>query len=82
VKVRITATPRVAEVDGVELRGLKPGAVREMAASIAAWLIAERCAVPEMRRDVVADSAEDFYGVLNHTTLKNPPNCPRRRVGD
>jgi hypothetical protein len=82
VKVRITATPRVSEVDGVELRGLKPGTVREMAASIAAWLIAERYAVPEMRRDVIADSAEDFYGMLNHAARKNPPNCPRRRAGD
>ena len=49
----------VEELDGVRLDGMKPGVVREVSPSIGAWLIAERYAEPEMRRDVRAHE-EDF----------------------
>ena len=51
MKVRIRRTPDVVEVDGVRVDDMKPGSVREVSSSIGAWLIAERFAVPEMRRD-------------------------------
>ena len=51
VKVRISKTPDEAELDGVRLDNMRPGSVREVSPSIGSWLIAERYAEPEMRRD-------------------------------
>jgi hypothetical protein len=59
VKVRIRKTPDVDELDGVRLDDMRPGVVREVSPSIGAWLITERCAEPEMRREVHAYE-EDF----------------------
>ena len=50
VKVRIRKTPVELEVDGVKLDRLTPGAIRDMSASVASWLIVEGYAEPEMRR--------------------------------
>jgi hypothetical protein len=50
VRVRITATPREHEVDGVHLDGLLRGSVREVSPSIGSWLIAQGYAEPEMRQ--------------------------------
>jgi hypothetical protein len=61
VKVRIRKTPDVEELDGVRLDNMTPGSVREVSPSIGAWLIAERCAEPEMRHDIRAHQ-EDFLG--------------------
>jgi hypothetical protein len=82
VKVRITAKPRVHEVDGVSLDGLLPGAVRDISASVASWLIAERYALPEMRQDVRVDSVDDYSGVTGETRRRRSTNCPRRRADD
>jgi hypothetical protein len=51
VKVRIKSRPAVEEIDGVDLRGMEPGSVREVSASTAAWLVAEGYALPEMRHE-------------------------------
>jgi len=59
VKVRIYRTPALDELDGVRLDDMTPGSVHEVSPSIAAWLVAERCAEPEMRRDARAHQ-EDF----------------------
>jgi len=58
----MTATPRETEVDGVKLDNLPPGAVRDVSASIATWLIAEGYAVPEMRSEASEGGAPDFDG--------------------
>ena len=50
MKVRIRTTPREREVDGVDLDRLAPGSVRDVAPPLAAWLIVEGYAEPEMRR--------------------------------
>jgi len=63
VKVRITAKPRVREVDGVSLDNLLPGTVRDITVSIASWLIAEHYAVPEMRRDTSPAPADPCSAV-------------------
>ncbi len=49
MKVRIKARPHVPEVDGVDLRSMEPGTLREVSPSIGAWLVAEGYAEPEMR---------------------------------
>jgi hypothetical protein len=59
VKVRIYKTPALDELDGVRLDDMTPGSVHEVSPSIGAWLVAERCAAPEMRSDVRAHQ-EDF----------------------
>jgi hypothetical protein len=82
VKVLIIETPHVHEVDGVQLDGLKPGTVREISATLASWLIAERYAVPEMRRDVGSESAEDFSGVMRETRRQDSTKGLRRRADD
>ena len=77
VKVRIKKTPREDELDGVRLDSLQPGMVKEVSASLASWLVAERYAVPEMRRTTDDDAfrtGED---------RRDPANdCPRRRSTD
>jgi hypothetical protein len=62
VKVRIKATPREHELDGVRLDRLASGDVRDVSPSIGSWLIAEGYAEPEMRQ---GDRREDqeFTGV-------------------
>ena len=67
MKVRIYKTPAIDELDGVRLDDMTPGSVREVSPSIGAWLVAERCAEPEMRRDVRAHQ-EDFLGEPDGST--------------
>jgi len=50
MRVRIKATPKEREIDGLSLRGLHPGEVREVSPLVGSWLIAEEYAEPEMRR--------------------------------
>ena len=79
VKVRIKETPREDELDGVRLDGMRPGTVREVSASIGAWLVAERYAVPEMRRE--ADNEEErLFG--GKETRASATDGPRRRSTD
>jgi len=62
VRVRITRKPLEREVDGVSLDRMVPGSLREVSATMGAWLIAEGYAEPEMRRDA-RDESMDFSGV-------------------
>jgi hypothetical protein len=77
VKVRISKTPDVAEIDGVRLDDMRPGTVREVSPSIGAWLIAERYAEPEMRSSYRMYEDDFLY---EHESPRNPVrNAPRRR---
>jgi hypothetical protein len=58
VRVRILRKPLEREIDGVSLDRMLPGSVREVSATMAAWLIAETYALPEMRRDARDESLE------------------------
>jgi hypothetical protein len=78
VKVRIRKTPEEEELDGVRLDSMRPGAVREVSASIGAWLITERYAVPEMRHDA-RPYEEDF---LSEPQSVSVSDRPRRRRSD
>jgi hypothetical protein len=77
VKVRISKTPAEVELDGVRLDSMRPGVVREVSPSIGAWLVAERYAMPEMRRDAKAYE-EDFLREPDSTVSDRP----RRRRSD
>ncbi len=70
------------DVDGVPLKGLVRGAVRELSSSLATWLITEQYAEPEMRHDVRAESAEDFSGAIKETPRETFRGGPRRRADD
>jgi hypothetical protein len=77
VKVLIKRTPREDELDGVRLDGLRPGMVKEVSSSVGSWLIAERYAIPEMRRSPEDDgfsTLKDVRDVAN--------DGPRRRSSD
>jgi hypothetical protein len=54
---------------------MTPGSIREVSASIGAWLVAERCAEPEMRRDIHAHQ-EDFLVTreISADTVNGPLN--------
>jgi hypothetical protein len=78
VKVRIRKTPEEEELDGIRLDSMRPGAVREVSPTIGAWLIAERYAVPEMRRDA-RPHEEDF---LREPVSAGVSDRPRRRRSD
>jgi hypothetical protein len=77
VKVRISKTPEPEELDGVRLDDMTPGAVREVSPSIGAWLIAERYAEPEMRKDIHTHE-EDFLRAREVST-QPVSRAPRRR---
>ena len=77
VKVRIKRTPREDELDGVRLDVLQPGMVREVSASVGAWLITERYAEPEMRRTT---EEGEFSTVKDLRDSSN--DYPRRRSTD
>jgi hypothetical protein len=78
VKVRIRKRPQEEELDGVRLDSLRPGIVHEVSPSIGAWLIAERYAVPEMRRDAKTHE-EDFLSEPESAVVNDGP---RRRRSD
>jgi hypothetical protein len=80
VKVRIRQTPAEDELDGVRLDNMEPGTVREVSASIGAWLIAQRYADAEMRNEQTHE--EDFL-VKQPNSLRDRANdCPRRRSNE
>ena len=62
VRIRITKKPLEREVDGISLDRMLPGIAREVSPNMAAWLIAEGYAQPEMRRDP-PDEAQEFSGL-------------------
>jgi len=76
VKVRISKTPDLPELDGVRLDDMTPGSVREVSSSIGAWLIAERYAEPEMRADIHAHE-EDF--LIARESITEVLSRPARR---
>jgi hypothetical protein len=84
VKVRIKATPRQDEVDGVRLDRFTPGTVREVSPILGAWLIAEQYADVEMRESV-KEHSEDFVDVKDPATraaADDRASRPRRRKSD
>jgi len=52
------------EIDGVSLDRMIPGSIREVSATMGAWLIAEGYAEAEMRQDA-RDDLQEFAGVRN-----------------
>ena len=77
MKVRIRKTPREEELDGIRLDSMHPGMVKEVSASVGSWLIAERYAVPEMRR-----TPEDDGFTTVRDARDCASDCPRRRSTD
>jgi hypothetical protein len=55
LRIRIIATPKESELDGVALDVFRPGKVCDVSSSIGMWLIANGYAIPEMRAPVPTD---------------------------
>jgi hypothetical protein len=82
LRVRIKATPREREIDGVSLSTLVPGVVRDVSATLGLWLIAQGYAVAEMRastRDEMSNSAGTARSSANAPSTSNDY---RRRASD
>ena len=77
MKVRIRKTPREEELDGIRLDSMQPGMVKEVSASVGSWLIAERYAVPEMRRT----PEDDGFSTVKDSR-DSASDYPRRRSTD
>ena len=77
MKVRIRKTPREEELDGIRLDSMRPGMVKEVSATVGAWLVAERYAMPEMRRTTEDDGFSTVKDLRNSAS-----DCPRRRSTD
>jgi hypothetical protein len=58
VKVRIRATPKEHEIDGVQLDRFERGNVKEVSSSVGAWLITAGYAEPEMRSEPRTEDPE------------------------
>jgi hypothetical protein len=72
VKVRIKKTPAVREIDGVSLRGLLPGTVRDLSPVLGSWLIAEEYADVEMRELTSSgDVREDTFTPGRYPSVAN-----------
>ena len=76
MKVRIKATPREHELDGIRLDRFARGDVRDVSPSIGSWLIAEGYAEPEMRQSG-REEDQGFTGVKVPRVLAHD----RRRQG-
>jgi hypothetical protein len=74
MRVRIKATPKEREIDGISLKGLHPGEVREVSPLVGSWLIAEEYAESEMRMS--SSSNDELSGYVNGSA---PPRRDRRR---
>ena len=73
MKVRIKATPKERDIDGVSLASLRPGDVREVSPLVGSWLIAEEYAEPEMRRSAHSDDE-----LSSHLSATRSPERERR----
>jgi len=65
--VRIKRTPKEAEIEGVSLRGLLPGVVRDVSPVLGSWLIAEEYAESEMRQLSPSDDQLDELTAVRRT---------------
>lgn len=78
MRVRIKVPPKEKDLDGIPLDQFVPGMVRDVSATVAAWLITQGYADPEMRR---SDPNEfDFSGVT--PVRATADDRPRRRSTD
>jgi hypothetical protein len=75
VRVRIKATPKEREIDGISLKDLHPGEVRDVSSIMGSWLIAEKYAEPEMRRPPADDELNSYL----RSSGAPPPDRERRR---
>lgn len=72
VRVRIKKRPTEREIDGVSLKDMLPGAVRDVSAELGTWLIVEEYADSEMRQSGSSDDPFNGY-------FTPPSPFPRQR---
>ena len=75
VRVRIKKRPTEREIDGVSLKDMLPGAVRDVSPELGTWLIVEEYADSEMRRSGPSD--DPFAGYF--TPVSSFPRQRERR---
>lgn len=80
VRVRIKATPREKQLDGIALDRFWPGSVRDVPATLGAWLVAQGYAEPEMRH--TPNEELDFGETVKPVRTTSHDRRPRRRSTD
>ena len=76
MKVRIKREPEEREIDGVSLKGMIPGTVRDVPSVLGSWLITEGYADTEMRQSM---STYEFDDSLNSGRHSSQPRDRRAR---
>ena len=79
VRVRIKTPPKEKELDGLALDCFSAGAVRDVSALVAEWLVAQGYAEPEMRR---GREELDFAETVTMAPATSDDDHPRRRSTD
>jgi hypothetical protein len=82
LRVRIKATPREQEVDGVKLDRFGAGDIRDVSSTVGSWLIANGYAELEMRRKSPADDAVDRRTAASRTHPLRADDKHQRRASD
>ena len=77
MKVRIKKTPTERDIDGVSLKGMTPGTVRDVSAVLGSWLITEGYADSEMRQMRSTDELGDPFSPFRRS--ENYPISRDRR---
>jgi hypothetical protein len=62
MRVRIRATPREREIDGIKLEGFTPGSLHDVSTAVGSWLMAEGYAELEMRETTTGCEERNRFG--------------------
>jgi hypothetical protein len=78
VRVRIKKQPAEREIDGISLKGMMPGAVREVSAVLGSWLITEGYADSEMRQPTSKDEFDGFFNPRHYPSISREHRARKR----
>ena len=68
MKVRIKREPQEREIDGVSLKGMVPGTVRDVPSVLGSWLITEGYADTEMRQSMPTNELDGPFTSGRHSS--------------
>ena len=78
MKVRIKKTPAEREIDGIVLKGMLPGAVRDVSAVLGSWLITEGYADSEMRQLPSTNDFDEWFSFERHLSMPRERRSRKR----
>jgi len=78
MKVRIKKEPQEREIDGISLKGMMPGAVRDVPSVLGSWLITEGYADTEMRQSVSTNELDGSFNPDRHSSTPRERRARKR----